>query len=280
MAFAGASQQLIAPVLGGAVPEDGDFTIAAEFPSIAPVGTEYFLDSVPGSYKFFAKSSGGFFGYNTVFAGGVLQPGVHLITSSIRDAAVTWLEDNLPALSGAVHVPGITLTGLSIGSRFDGAGTIHGVMRSLRFWDRALCPIERDLAYRTIGPTPQDVLPHATVSLTRWRDETGDGIQQVRRINPRPSAFPNYLRATGSMPIRVQLALLVNGEVLRDSLLGGRLFSTAIEVERPSAAPPVVVYQDTGYSAVQDIELRAAGHYTFIVSRPSGGAKIIHLDVG
>lgn len=258
-----------------------DHTVALDIPAVvSSPGGQNLIDSwAPSGLQLLQDDGTGKFGYGGAVAAGALPAGLHVITSSSALAAVDWRSDNVQILTGPVNPTTASPIHYTIGARGDGAGYAYCTMRSVRMWDRALCAREIDLVYRTLSASPFNVANYADVTRTRWRDDTGDGITQLSRLNAKSSAAHYYLKAVATLPALVQITCMVSGEVLPDSQLGGRTFEAVYAIEKPVGASEPLVASDAGYSAVQDVMVTHEGHYTFIVRRTDGGAKILHVDV-
>lgn len=132
--------------------------------------------------------------------------------------------------------------------------------------------------------SPVGGLTYGSVALTQWTDVTGDPVlDQYNRLNSQLGVQPFFYKLTGSAAvisagISVQFACLINGVAEPDANLGGDLFFPASVVEMPTGGSPTIA-QQAATSAVHNITVRAAGHYTFTFQRDQHGAKIVHLDV-
>ena len=286
-AIMSSTSQLVVPLEDGSFGPTIDLCVAFEVDSLtAGAGNKLVLSNDAATFKIYQReSASGFAGYrdngSNTLDGAILGAGVHLINSSYDNAPeVSWLQDNVSILTGSMN--NITLAGsaaLYIGNPPGGDTGIEGTLRSLRIWDRALSDIEQDFAYQTLayagGALNTDV--RAVTNTRVWEDRTGDGITQTRRVNPLPGAAQRYHYAVGAFPFRVQMACEIEGEVLGDADLAGALFSASV-LEQPTGSAAVVFAQDADFSAVFDVVLPAAGHYTLLFAREGKGGKIVHLD--
>jgi hypothetical protein len=143
--------------------------------------------------------------------------------------------------------------------------------------------LEVDFLFQTMATDGSDdsAQDRATITLTAWTDDVGDtvaGEGRYSRISNQESIQPKFVFATVDGTARIQIAAAVNGLVVPDSELSSKLF-VLNWIEFPGAVP--AVYQDSGWSAVFDIELKEAdeGHYSCMITREDGGAVIVHFDV-
>ena len=208
-------------------------------------------------------------------------------------AAGTWLLCRTGVLSGALYRNGVsalagTLSAQAIAAGdpagyigTDGAGNFCDViLRSMQIWNREVSPLEMDFAFQSLScEFEYNQFTRANLGTGTWTDETGATPQEIPRINYTVYAPQRY--KTGTFPAggmaRVQIAASVDGVVLPDSSLGGLLFDMHCE-EYPSAGHPAV-YQSGGWSAVWDVMINTAGHYTFVVHRQGSGSQVLHLDM-
>jgi hypothetical protein len=231
------------------------------------------------NFRFRARNGSGNFEYQYgsthVYGGSPLNTGVWFINES-SSAAIVY-RNNVAMHIGAYDLQPL-VSGYPAGfvGSDDGAGEyLDAAIRHVAIWNRRMSQKEVDFAYDTFRPgasfSDNDRL---VITPTEWTDNTL-GFPQSR-LNPRPHVRQLFLLGTGPRWSLFQVAASVNGEVLRDSLLDGRLFSWSV-TEHPGAQPNIL--QDSGWSAIADIEVNLSGHYTILVSRPLGGSILMHLDV-
>jgi hypothetical protein len=210
----------------------------------------------------------------TVTSPGDLTDGVHLLTMTSSSTAELY-KNNVSILSGGAAAIGIPAAdpALYIGSYNATSYFCDMILRSMRIWDRGLSPLERDFAYKTLDASASySVNNYSEMVRKIWTDDTGT----ASRINP--SRFAPHRFSLGEISgvrPRIQIAAMVDGKTKPDSDLGGELFSIT-PLETPGIAPPV--YKDSGWSAVFEIAVEDEGHYTYLVSRPNGGAVVVHFD--
>jgi len=189
-------------------------------------------------------------------------------------------QNNSSVLSGTFAVVDIA-SGIAAGyiGCSDGATDFCSCkLRGVQIWNRRLTALERDFVYKTINTTTEYQVNNLfDMTTPQWRDLRDGALKQ--RINPSNFASHRFILGSGltnDVPLRIQIACTVGGFLLPDTDLDGNLFGLEI-MEAPSGTP-AVISQDTGYSAIFDVLITEEGHYTFFVSRPSGGATILHFD--
>ena len=278
------------PVVG-TFPSSQDWGVAFEFAKGADVtdGQAILGSATAGDLNLFRRrAAGGNIAYEhsggTVSSATIdLFDGVHQFMLN-GGATVDWRRDESTIIFAAQPISNLTFptgsAGMFIGRQGDGlTDDLDGDLSSMRVWRRILSVLERDFLWQSLGASGAPAFARMTVAHVPWTDETGDAalLGQIRRLNPPAGRDPLFALATGTFPARVQLSCQVGGELLPDSGLGGDLFVISFP-ELPGGPTLPAVFQDAGFSAIFDIVLTRPGHYTVLISRPSGGAKIVHLD--
>ncbi len=243
------------------------------------------FDEAVGTFKGSRLNSGGDAevlqgGASTTVAGD-LPNGTYLFTGETGGTSL-WEQDG-----GAFGTGSATSTAIVTGERMflgrDTAGNyLDGILDSMYIWACELSPLTQDLIWRTLNADGTDFATDSrpVINLAVWTDVTGDPLlDQYDRLRPQ-TGFPHrYILVSipsGGALHRVQVAAAVNGIVRPDSELGGDLFTYSF-TEFP-VIPPTVT-QDATWSSVIDFDVRNEGHYTLIVTRPSGGSFVLHFDV-
>jgi hypothetical protein len=261
-----------------------DWIVGFDYATKAAVGTDHYVLGFPNMDIHRQDAAGNFgFMYNGINVGGMgdLPARTWLtVLDSLTPSGEMW-GDNVSATAG-----GFTQVAIAAGDAAGFIGSDDGVtnfcdiiLRGMHMWRRHLSPLERDFVFDTMGPGGSFAdYARATISLGTWTDATGTSpeVSRLNSFTERPQRFYIASVPTGTYR-RIQIAASVDGLVLPDTLLGGDLFDIDC-IEHASPGVPHI-FQDAGWSAVFDVQVKEEGHYTFVVHRDNGGSMVLHLDV-
>ncbi len=221
-------------------------------------------------------------GIGSVTTTGDHPDGTFLYTGETGDSSK--LERN----GAALDVGTATVTQLAAGETWRlggdaGGNYLDGTLDSFHVWTSELSPLTQDLIWQTINEDGTDYSSdtRATMNLRVWTDATANAAipAQYDRLNPTLGAPFRYVLASlpATPPLtRVQLSAAVDGVVVPDAVPGTDDWLTTV-IEAPVAP---LIEQETNWSAITDVRLRAEGHYCFAITQIStGGSIFIHFDV-
>lgn len=263
--------------------------VALQYTSGADVSNDQAILYSPAGQRWYRRNGAGVYtislGASTLTGGAPLAGGTHLAWSEVAPQGVTLDTAGVSvANSGAgnsddENAGNVYYVGSSIG-----AGYLDGILDQVHVWMSELSPRARDFIWKSLNADGNDYSSgvYATMSRSAWTDVTGSlsagQIDRVRPFSDRP--FMYYLGTLpGGVSKRVQLICSVEGMLVPDSRLGGKLFSYSfLEWAGPGPTPPAIS-QDSGWSALADFQVVYPGHYTVIASREEGGSIIVHFDM-
>lgn len=261
-----------------------DWTIAYVMVAGSSTTNQYILDST--NFSIYRQDGSGNKGYryNSTHQTdtGDMGSGAWLLVFDTTSTA-DFYTDGTTTYSGTaanIIMPESDTAALYIGTDITTTHFFDGALTTLMIWNKKVSPLEIDFAFDTFDPSAAHAQEtYATMSVPAWTDNTTVAANDVSRVNPTIHAQPRFVKAVnGSVGTwaRVQIAGIVDGLVRPDSELGGDLF-TLEPVEIPSVEP--WQYQSSGWSSIFDLRVRYEGHYTYKLTRASGGSVFVHFDV-